>query len=49
MILSSADILRILGGSEIIRLSARIKITDQKPTLSGDDQLLIYILSLIHI
>lgn len=43
MILSSADILRILGGSEIIRLSARIKITDQKPTLSGDDQLLIYI------
>jgi len=43
MILSSADILRILGGSEIIRLAARIKIADQKPTLSGDDQLLIYI------
>ena len=43
MILSSADILRILGGSEIIRLSASIKIADQKPTLSGDDQLFIYI------
>ena len=43
MILSSADILRILGGSEIIRLSARIKVADQKPTLSGDDQLFIYI------
>ena len=43
MILSSADILRILGGSEIIRLSARIKVADQKPTLSGDDQLFIHI------
>ena len=43
MILSSADILRVLGGSEIIRLSASIKIVDQKPTLSGDDRLYICI------
>jgi len=35
MILSSADILRVLGGSEIIRLSAKLKITDGKPPLSG--------------
>ena len=43
MILSSADILRILGGSEIIRLSAHIKIVDQKPSLSGDDRLYVCI------
>ena len=30
MILSSADILRILGGSEIVRLSAKLKIVDGK-------------------
>jgi len=35
MILSSADILRVLGGSEIIRLSAKLKIVDGKPSLSG--------------
>lgn len=39
MILSSADILRILGGSEIIRLSARLKVVDKKPVLSGDEYL----------
>ena len=43
MILSSADILTILGGSEIIRLSARIKIVDEKPVLSGDEYLYICI------
>ena len=39
MILSSADILRSLGSSEIIRLSARLKIVDKKPVLSGDEYL----------
>jgi hypothetical protein len=39
MILSSADILRILGGSEIIRLSAKIKVVDGKPALSGAEGL----------
>jgi len=43
MILSSADILRILGGSEIVRLSARLKIVDGKPALSGAEGLFIYI------
>lgn len=43
MILSSADILRILGGSEIVRLSARLRITDGKPSLSGAEGLFIHI------
>jgi len=43
MILSSADILRILGGSEIIRLSSKLKIVDGKPALSGVEGLFIYI------
>jgi len=43
MILSSADILRILGGSEVIRLSAKLKIIDGKPVLSGAEGLFIYI------
>lgn len=43
MILSSADILRILGGSEIVRLSAKLKIVDGKPALSGAEGLFIYI------
>ncbi|ADF42406.1 unknown structural protein [Synechococcus phage S-CBS2] len=43
MILSSADILRVLGGSEIIRLSAKLKIVDAKPALSGAEGLFIYI------
>jgi hypothetical protein len=43
MILSSSDILRILGGSEIIRLSAKLKIVDGKPALSGAEGLFIYI------
>ena len=43
MILSSADILRILGGSEIIRLSAKVSIVDSKPVLSGAEGLFIYI------
>ena len=43
MILSSADILRILGGSEIIRLSAKVKISDGKPVLSGAEGMCIYV------
>ena len=43
MILSSADILRILGGSEIVRLSAKLKIVDGRPALSGAEGLFIYI------
>lgn len=43
MILSSADILGILGGSEIVRLSAKLKISDGKPKLSGAEGLFIYI------
>lgn len=43
MILSSADILRVLGGSEIIRLSAKLKIVDGKPALSGAEGLFIYV------
>ena len=43
MILSSADILRILGGSEIIRLSAKLKVVDGRPVLSGAEGLHIYV------
>ena len=43
MILSSADILRILGSSEIIRLSAKIKIADGRPALSGAEGMCIYV------
>lgn len=43
MILSSADILRILGGSPVIRLSAKLTIVDSKPALSGNEGLYIYI------
>jgi hypothetical protein len=43
MILSSADILRILGANEIIRLSAKISIVDGKPTLSGREGTYIYV------
>ena len=43
MILSSADILRILGGNEIIRLSANLSITDGRPSLSGREGIYIYV------
>ena len=43
MILSAADILRILGGSDIIRLSSKLKITDGRPQPSGAEGLCIYI------
>lgn len=43
MILSSADILRVLGGSEIVRLSASISIVDGKPPLSGAEGLFVYV------
>lgn len=43
MILSSADILKILGGNEIIRLSATVSITDGKPGLTGSEGIYIYV------
>lgn len=43
MILNSADILRILGGNEVVRLSAKIKIVESKPVVSGQEGLFIYI------
>lgn len=43
MILSSADILKILGGNEIIRLSAKISIVDGKPSLTGREGTYIYV------
>lgn len=43
MILSAADILRILQGSSILRLSAKLKIADGRPQLSGAEGLCIYI------
>ena len=43
MILSSADILRILGGNEIVRLSAKLGITDGRPGLSGREGIYIYV------
>ena len=43
MILSSADILKILGRNEIIRLSATVSIVDGKPSLTGDEGTRIYV------
>ena len=43
MILSSADILRILGKNEVIRLSAKISVVDGRPALSGREGVYIYI------
>lgn len=43
MILSSADILRILGGNETIRLSANLSITDGRPNLSGREGISVYV------
>ena len=43
MILSSADILRILGGDAIIRQEARLAITEGRPSLGVDDTVYIYI------
>ena len=43
MILSSADIVRILGASEIIRLAADVKIVDGKPAISGREGIYIYV------
>lgn len=43
MILSSADILRILGNSEIIRLSAHVSVTDGRPALAGQEGIYIYV------
>lgn len=43
MILSSADIQRILGGDPVIRQEARISIVDTKPGLGLDEYVYIYI------
>ena len=43
MLYSSADILRVLGGSEIIRLTAKLHIVDGRPPLTGEDGLFIYV------
>jgi hypothetical protein len=43
MIRSSADILRILGASEIIRLAASVKIIDGRPPITGSEENHIYI------
>ena len=43
MILSSADILKILGGNEIIRLSAKLSIADGRPALSGREGIYIFV------
>lgn len=43
MIFSSADILRILGKNEVIRLSAKISVVDSKPALSGREGIYIYV------
>ena len=43
MILSSADILRILGGDAIVRQEARVEIVKDKPKLGIEDTVYIYI------
>lgn len=43
MIFSSADILRVLGGNQIIRATAKLQIVDGKPPITGDEGLFIYI------
>ena len=43
MILSSADILNILGKNEVIRLTAKLSIVDGKPALSGREGVYIYV------
>ncbi len=43
MIFSSTDILGILGGNEVIKLSAKLSIVDGKPSLSGAEGLFIFI------
>ena len=43
VILSSADILRILGGDAIIRQEARVISTEGRPSLGIDDTVYVYI------
>lgn len=43
MILSSADILRILGGDPVIRQEARLSIVDNKPGIGLDEFVYIYV------
>ncbi len=43
MILSSADILRVLGGDPVIRQEARLSIVDDKPGIGLDEYVYIYV------
>lgn len=43
MILSSADILRVLGGDPIIRQEARLSIVDDRPGIGLDEYVYIYV------
>jgi hypothetical protein len=43
MILSSADILSILSGNSVIRLTAKIKIVDDLPNIDGVEGIVIYV------
>lgn len=43
MILSSADILRILGGDAIVRQEARVEIVKDRPGLGTDDTVYVYV------
>ena len=43
MILSSADILRVLGGDAIVRQEARVEVVKDRPGLGTDDTVYVYI------
>jgi hypothetical protein len=43
MLLSSADILRVLGSSDIIRLTAQVEVVDSRPPISGREGLFLYV------
>lgn len=43
MILSSADILQVIGGDAVIRYLAKVQIVDGKPAITGEEGLFIYI------
>ena len=43
MILSSADILQVIGGDAMIRYLAKVQIVDGKPAITGEEGLFIYI------
>ena len=43
MILSSADILRVLGGDAIVRQEARVEVVKDRPGLGTDDTVYVYV------